>query len=154
MVAMLVMMALIGTNPDAPTPLIRCREAVALMHLNETDILYDLGCGDGRVCITASELTGCRAVGVDIQAAKIETAREAAKMRFVADRTAFYRQDILEIELDKLPATVFYVYLPQELLNRLLPRLEKCKGARVISYMHQLIVPLKAKHGEFYFYQF
>jgi len=54
----------LGANPDAPTPLAQCHQALMLAKLTEDDVFFDLGCGDGRMCILAAEKTGCKGVRV------------------------------------------------------------------------------------------
>jgi len=154
MVVMFIMAAMVSADPNAPTPLAECRKVIEFMCLDKNDVLYDLGCGDGRMCVLAVESSGCRAVGVDVQEMMVMQAKAAARMHFVQERTAFYHQDVLDIQLDKLPATVFYLYLPQDLVKRLTPRLKKCRGVRIVSYMHELDCPSTTSWGDWHCYEF
>jgi len=141
-------------DPDAPTPLAKCREAIELLQLTPESVLYDLGCGDGRICILAAETVGCRAVGIDLDAGKVQKTRRIAESRFVGDLVTFYQGDVLQVDYRQLPITHAYVYLPQDVVVKLTLILQQRKGLVVVSYLHPLKAPHKfTKHG-FYVYRF
>lgn len=99
------------TNPDAvqnclspyvPTSAQRIAALVHFVQLQENDVLLDIGCGDGRVCIAASKLTGCRSIGLDVsplciqmaqQVALEEEREEAAAGRLLQGNVQFYQTD-------------------------------------------------------------
>lgn len=102
------------------------------------DVVYDLGCGDGRIVIAAARERGARGVGVDLDPARIAEARRNAERAGVADRVTFLVQDLFATDLR--PATVVTLYLSPEVNRRLAPRLRQAlrPGARVVSHAHDL----------------
>lgn len=116
------------------------REAVAdammkLAGVTTSDVVYDLGCGDGALLIAAAKL-GARAVGVDIDPRRIAEATENVRRAGVADRVTLIRGDIFDPKIEIRDATVVTLYLLQRLNERLMPRLkdELRPGARVVSH--------------------
>jgi SAM-dependent methyltransferase len=99
-----------------------------------TDVVYDLGCGDGRMVIAAAKQFGTRGVGVDLDPARIKEARAAAKAAGVEQLVTFRVGDMFETDLRE--ATVVLLYLLPELNRRLKPKLfaELPPGARVVSH--------------------
>ena len=147
-------LALAAGDPQAPTPLAQCREAIRLLQLTPESVLYDLGCGDGRICILAAEMVGCRAVGIDLDGGKIQKAKRIAESHFVGDLVTFYQGDVLQVDYSKLPMTHAYVYLPRDVLAKLTPKLQQCKELSVVAYMHPLATVADEQHGAFYAYEF
>jgi SAM-dependent methyltransferase len=98
------------------------------------DVVYDLGCGDGRIVIAAAKKYGARAVGVDLDPARIREARANAKKAGVEQLVTFQVADLFKTDLK--PATVVTLYLLPELNRRLKPKLfaELRPGARVVSH--------------------
>src|ERR671919_620586 len=72
--------------PFVPTPMAVVERMLALAEVKKSDILYDLGSGDGRIVITAAKKFGTRGVGVDVDPARIVEARQNAAKAGVADR--------------------------------------------------------------------
>ncbi len=106
---------------------------LALAHVSPDDIVYDLGCGDGRILIAAAKEYGCRAVGVDLDRLRVEEARANAQKNGVADRVTVEQKDVLKVDLR--PATVVTLFLGTELNRRLIPQLEQLPaGARIVSH--------------------
>jgi len=104
-----------------------------LARVRSDDILYDLGCGDGRILVAAAKKYGCRAVGVDLDQMRVEETRASALKNGVADRVTVERKDVLEVDLR--PATVVTLYLGTELNRKLAPQLEQLEpGARIVSH--------------------
>lgn len=118
----------------APTPLPIVSAAFKLANVNENDVVYDLGCGDGRVVVRAAKLFGARAVGFDIDPKRIRQTRARIFERRVGHLAEARRRDLLSIS-DLRSATVVYLNLPQGAMNRLKPRLKKrCQpGTRILS---------------------
>jgi SAM-dependent methyltransferase len=98
------------------------------------DVVYDLGCGDGRMVIAAAKKYGTRGVGVDLDPARIREARENAKRAGVESMVTFKVGDMFETDIRE--ATVVLLYLLPELNRRLKPKLfaELEPGARVVSH--------------------
>ncbi len=98
------------------------------------DVVYDLGCGDGRIVIIAASRYGARGVGVDLDPERIREAHENAARAGVSDRVRFHVQNLFVT--DVRPATVVALYLSPELNLRLRPKLlrELRPGARVVSH--------------------
>jgi len=105
-----------------------------LARVGPGDVVYDLGCGDGRFVIAAAREFGARGVGVDIDPARIAEANAAAEREGVADRVRFLRQDLFDVNLS--PATVVTLFLLPELNDRLAPKMrrELRPGARIVSH--------------------
>jgi SAM-dependent methyltransferase len=102
------------------------------------DVVYDLGCGDGRIVITAAGKYGARGVGVDLDPQRIREARMNAILARVADRATFEVQDLFATNLS--PATVVTLYLAPEVNLRLRPKLmrELRPGTRVVSHQFDM----------------
>ena len=102
--------------------------------IRATDVVYDLGCGDGRMVISAAKQFGTRGVGVDLDPARIREARANAKAQGVEQLVTFRVGDMFETDLRE--ATVVMLYLLPELNRRLKPKLfaELRPGARVVSH--------------------
>ncbi|HIQ20039.1 MAG TPA: class I SAM-dependent methyltransferase [Planctomycetes bacterium] len=123
-------------EPDVifvPTP----REVVAKMlelaRVTKDDLVYDLGCGDGRIVIMAARKYGCRAVGFDIDPERIKESRANVAKAGVGHLVKIQQQDIFELDLS--PASVVTLYLLPSLNVKLIPQLEKLKpGSRIVSH--------------------
>jgi len=98
------------------------------------DVVYDLGCGDGRIVIAAAKKYGTRGIGVDLDPARIREARANAKKAGVENLVTFRVGDLFKTDLSE--ATVVTLYLLPELNRRLKPKLfaELKPGARVVSH--------------------
>ncbi len=141
-------------DPDAPTPMAECVKALSMVPMTKHDVFYDLGCGDGRLCILAALKYKCAAVGIDRDREKVWAAREAVRMNAVGHLVTIYRLDLRDVDVAALPATVIYVYLPRPLLAELTPQFRRHKGVKVISYMHRLLVAHKRRLGDCFLYEF
>ena len=108
-------------------------EMLDMAGVTREDVVYDLGCGDGRFVITAAKRYGARGVGIDIDPARIKEANENAYRAGVTDRVKFVEKDLFETDIRE--ATVVALYLLPELNLRLRPKLfrELRPGARVVS---------------------
>jgi SAM-dependent methyltransferase len=102
--------------------------------IRPTDVVYDLGCGDGRMVIAAAKKFGTRGVGVDLDPARIKEARANAKAAGVEQLVTFRVGDMFETDIRE--ADVVLLYLLPELNRRLKPKLfaELRPGARVVSH--------------------
>ncbi len=111
-------------------------EMLKLAQVGATDVVYDLGCGDGRIVIAAAQQAGARGVCVDIDPERILESRASARRSGVAERILFLEQDLFETDLGD--ATVVTLFLSPEVNLRLRPKLwrELRPGTRIVSYVH------------------
>jgi SAM-dependent methyltransferase len=102
------------------------------------DILYDLGCGDGRVVITAANKFGTRGVGIDIDPKRIEESESNAKKAGVTHLVQFRNEDLFESDISE--ATVVTLYLWPSVNLKLRPKLlsDLKPGTRVVSHSHDM----------------
>jgi SAM-dependent methyltransferase len=102
------------------------------------DVVYDLGCGDGRIVIAAARQAGARGVCVDIDPQRIAESRENARRAGVTERIEFLNQDLLATDISR--ATVVMLFLSPELNLRVRPKLwrELKPGTRVVSHWHDM----------------
>jgi predicted O-methyltransferase YrrM len=123
--------------PYQPTPHMVVGEMLRLAAVGRGDVVYDLGCGDGRIVIAAAK-KGARGVCVDIDPQRIEESRKNALKASVADRITFRTEDLFETPLED--ATVVMLFLWPEVNLRLRPKLlrELRPGARIVSHWHDM----------------
>jgi ribosomal protein L11 methylase PrmA len=104
-----------------------------LAKVTKDDLVYDLGCGDGRILVAAATRYGCRCVGYDIDPVRIRESQENVKRHRVEKLVSIERQDIFKLDLRK--ASVITLYLLPEMNVRLIPQLEKLKdGTRIVAH--------------------
>jgi SAM-dependent methyltransferase len=122
----------VGTPPAVVDAMLKLAE------VKSTDVVYDLGSGDGRIPIAAAKTSGARGVGYDIDAYMIDVSIGSAKRAGVADRVRFERHDIFIAPI--ADATVVMLYLSPEFNERLKPRLQKelRPGSRIVSQTHDM----------------
>jgi SAM-dependent methyltransferase len=120
--------------PFVPTPQEVVDRMLALAKVGKTDTLYDLGCGDGRIVVTAAKQFGARGVGIDLNPERIAEAQSNAKKAGVEGRVKFRVADLFETDLS--PASVVSLYLLPNINIKLRPRLwsQLRPGARVVSH--------------------
>ena len=120
--------------PYVPTHERIVAEMLKMADVKSNDVLYDLGCGDGRIPITAAKTYGARAVGIDIDPQRIREANESLKAAGVGDRVKFLNQDLFTTDISE--ATVVTLYLLPSLNLKLLPKLNKelKPGTRIVSH--------------------
>ena len=123
-------------DPDVPYVPTTPEAVEAMLKLGEvkkTDMLYDLGCGDGRIVIAAAKTFGTRGVGIDIDPQRIKEANENAKRAGVESLVRFEQGDLFEANFAE--ATVVTLFLLPRINLKLKPRLlEQLKpGTRVVS---------------------
>ncbi|NUQ64707.1 MAG: methyltransferase domain-containing protein [Pirellulales bacterium] len=125
-----------GRIPDvgfSATPHDVVAKMLKLAEVRRDDLVYDLGCGDGRLVVAAAKQYGCRAVGYDIDPDCVERARRNVKHSGVDDLVRIKQADIFALDLSQ--ADVILLYLLPDLNIRLTPQLEKLKpGARIVSH--------------------
>jgi SAM-dependent methyltransferase len=123
-------------EPDVhyvPTPQAVVEAMLKMAAITDRDVVYDLGCGDGRIPITAAQTYGARGIGIDIDPRRIADATENAKLAGVTGKVTFLVQDLFTS--DFRDATVVTLYLSPSLNERLIPRLKELKpGTRIVSH--------------------
>lgn len=123
-------------TPDVvyvPTPHDVIEKMLELADIKKDDIVYDLGCGDGRIVVAAAKKFGCKAWGFDIDPKRIEEARKNVEKNGVGDLVTIEQQDIFRLDLSKV--NVVTLYLLPSLNVKLIPQLEKMKpGSRIVSH--------------------
>ncbi len=128
----------IGKTPEQgvifmPTPPMVVNKMLEMAHVKQSDLLYDLGCGDGRIVIAAAKKYGCRAVGFEIDKEIADKARENVRKNKVGHLVRIEQKDIFTVDLS--PADVVTLYLTPDLNVRLIPQLETLKpGSRIVSH--------------------
>ena len=117
-----------------PTPLPVVQAMTDLAAVKAGDVVYDLGCGDGRIVIAAAQL-GARAACVDIDARRIAEAQDNARKAGVAERISFRNEDLFKTDLGE--ATVVMLFLSPDYNIALRERLQRLKpGTRIVSHWH------------------
>jgi len=123
-------------EPDAvfvPTPQDVVEKMVELAAVGRGDVVCDLGCGDGRILVTAAKQRGCRAIGYDIDPECVRLARENVSRHDLGELVTIEKRDIFTADLSNVD--VVMLYLSPELNERLLPQLARLKpGARIVSH--------------------
>jgi predicted RNA methylase len=124
-------------SPDVifvPTPQEVVDAMLKLAKVTKSDVIYDLGSGDGRIPITAAKTYGARGVGIDIDPQRIKEATENLKTAGVGDRVKFLNQDLFTTDISE--ATVVTLYLLPSLNVKLIPKLNKelKPGTRIVSH--------------------
>jgi precorrin-6B methylase 2 len=120
--------------PFVPTPQDVVERMLALAEVGPTDVVYDLGCGDGRIVITAAKKYGATGVGVDYDPERIKESEANAKAAGVLGKVKFKQQDARTVDVS--PATVVTLYLLSASNLKLRPILTKQlrPGARIVSH--------------------
>jgi len=123
-------------QPDViyvPTPQEVVDKMLELAEVKKDDLVYDLGCGDGRIVVTAAKKYGCRGVGYDINPKRIEESLENVEKNNVGNLVRIEQEDIFTLDLSE--ANVITLYLLPSLNVKLIPQLEKLKpGSRIVSH--------------------
>lgn len=116
-----------------PTPQNVVDKMIEASKIKKGDVLYDLGCGDGRIVIAAAKRFGVKAIGFDIDPKRVAESRDNVKRAGVSDLVTIEQKDIFTVDLS--PASVVTLYLLPELNVRLIPQLETLKpGSRIVSH--------------------
>ena len=127
-------------RPDVvfvPTPQEAVEKMLEAAEIKKGDLLYDLGCGDGRFVVTAAKKYGVKAIGVDIDPKRIEESKENVRTNGVADLVTIKQGDIFQEDISS--ANVVTLYLLPSLNVKLIPQLEKLKpGSRIVSYQFDM----------------
>jgi len=123
-------------EPDVifvPTPQEAVDKMLELAEVKKDDLLYDLGCGDGIIVVTAAKRFGCKAVGYDIDPERVKESQENVDANNVGHLVRIEHKDIFTLDLSE--ANVITLYLLPSLNVKLIPQLEKLKpGSRIVSH--------------------
>jgi SAM-dependent methyltransferase len=143
------------TSPDAVV-----NKMVEMARISDGDLVYDLGCGDGRIVITAAVQRGCRGVGFDLDPKRVAESIENARLHGVDHLVTIKEQDLFEVDLRE--AQVIMMYLLPWMIEKLTPKLEQCApGTRIVSHDFRIegienqevtVVPLEDKPHYVYAY--
>jgi Ribosomal protein L11 methylase len=119
--------------PYVPTTEAAVAEMLKLAGVKKTDVVYDLGCGDGRIVIEAAKKYGARGVGIDIDPQRIKEAKENARKAGVENLVKFEENDLFKADIHQ--ATVVTIFLLPTINLKLRPKLlaDLKPGTRVVS---------------------
>jgi SAM-dependent methyltransferase len=119
--------------PYVPTTEAAVQAMLKLGEVKQTDVVYDLGCGDGRIVIAAAKNLGARGVGVDINPVRIGEAKENARKAGVEKLVRFEENDLFEADIHE--ATVVTLFLLPHINLKLRPKLlhDLKPGTRIVS---------------------
>jgi predicted RNA methylase len=116
-----------------PTPQAVVDKMLSMAGIKEGDVLYDLGCGDGRIVVTAARRYGIRAAGFDLDPRRVAESLANVRSNSVEHLVTIKRADVFTVDL--APASVVTLYLLPSLNVKLMPQLEKLKpGSRILSH--------------------
>ena len=143
-------------TPDVifvPTPQEVVDKMLELAEVKEGDVVYDLGCGDGRIPVTAAKKYGVKAVGFDVDPQRIKESKANVEKNGVGKLVTIKQEDIFKQDLSK--ANVVTLYLLPSLNVKLMPQLRKLKpGSRIVSHSFDMkgakpnkVVQVQSKEG-------
>ncbi|SFK65716.1 SAM-dependent methyltransferase [Proteiniphilum acetatigenes] len=120
--------------PYVPTPQNVVEGMLDLANVGKGDVVYDLGCGDGRIVITAAKKYEATGIGVDLNPERIKEASQNAREAGVEDKVTFYEGDLFNFDFSK--ASVLTLYLLPDVNLKLMPKIlsEMKPGSRVVSH--------------------
>ena len=134
--------------PYVPTPYDVVNRMLELAGVTKDDVVYDLGCGDGRIVITAAARFGARGVGIDYDPERIAEANANAERAGVQDLVTFIEQDAMQVDVSE--ATVVTLYLLSSSNRKLRPILTRQlrPGSRIVSHAFRMgdWDPTETKH--------
>ena len=104
-----------------------------MANIKKTDMIYDLGCGDGRMLVLAAQKYGAQGIGYDIDPERIIESRQNVSKNNVQDLVKIIQADIFTLDLTN--ADVMPLYLHPDMMRQLVPQLEKMKpGSRIVTH--------------------
>jgi uncharacterized protein (TIGR03000 family) len=123
-------------HPDVvyvPTPQEVVDKMLELAEVKKEDVVYDLGCGDGRIVVTAAKKYGAKSIGFDIDPERVRDSLENVRKNKVENLVTIKNQDIFTLDLSE--ASVVTLYLLPDLNVKLMPQLAKLRpGSRIVSH--------------------
>ena len=120
--------------PYVPTPQEVVDRMLALANVTKTDFVVDLGCGDGRIVVTAARKYGARGLGVDIDPVRIDEANANAKAAGVTHLVEFKLQDALKTDVSKASVVTTYLLSQSNLKVRPLITKQLKPGSRIVTH--------------------
>ena len=120
--------------PYVPTPQDVVDRMLSLAAVGKNDVVYDLGCGDGRIPITAAKRFGARGVGVDIDPQRIKEANANAAAAGVTSLVSFKLQDAMKTDLSEATVVTLYLLSASNLKLRPILTRQLKPGARIVSH--------------------
>ena len=125
--------------PYVVTPYVVIEKMLEMAGVDENDVIYDIGCGDGRIVITAADIYGAKGVGIDIIPKRIQESRENAKASGVEHLVEFRLEDATKSDISE--ATVVTIYLIPDSNALLRPQFEEQlkPGTLVISHGYPIL---------------
>ena len=116
-----------------PTPQKVVDKMLEVAKVTKDDVVYDLGCGDGRIVVSAAKKLGAHGLGFDLDPARVAEANENVKGANVGSLVSIKQENVFNVDLT--PASVVTLYLLPEINVKLIPQLEKMKpGSRIVSH--------------------
>lgn len=116
-----------------PTPQKVVDKMLEVAKVKKDDVVYDLGCGDGRIVVSAAKKIGARGFGFDLDPKRVAEANENVKGAEVGSLVSIKQGNVFDVDLS--PATVVTLYLLPEINVKLIPQLEKMRpGSRIVSH--------------------
>ncbi len=116
-----------------PTPQKVVDKMLEVAKVTRNDVVYDLGCGDGRIVVTAAKSLGAHGIGFDLDPDRVTEALANVQRAGVQAAVSIRRENVFSVDLS--PASVVTLYLLPEINVRLIPQLEKLKpGSRIVSH--------------------
>ena len=123
--------------PFLATPQDVVEKMLELAKVKREDLVYDLGCGDGRIVVTAARKYGCKAAGYDIDPECVRMSRDNVQKHDVGRLVTIEKRDVFTLDLSK--ADVVALYLLPRMNERLLPQFGKLRaGARIVSHAFEI----------------
>lgn len=116
-----------------PTPQKVVDKMLEVAKVTKDDVVYDLGCGDGRIVVSAAKKLGAHGLGFDLDPERVKEANENVKGANVGSLVSIKQENVFNVDLS--PATVVTLYLLPEINVKLIPQLEKMRpGSRIVSH--------------------
>jgi SAM-dependent methyltransferase len=113
------------------------KKMLEMAKITKDDVVYDLGCGDGRIVVAAAKRYGCHGVGFDIADERVKESRANVKKAKVENLVEIRQEDIYTVDLSK--ASVITSYLLPEMNLKLIPQLDKMKaGSRIVCHDYDI----------------
>ena len=120
--------------PFVPSPYDVVQRMLTLAEVTRDDIVYDIGCGDGRIVITAAQRFGARGVGIDIDPQRIAEANANAERAGVQHLVQFVQQDAMTVDVSEATVVTLYLLSSSNLKLRPLLTSQLAPGARIVSH--------------------
>ncbi|MBT6154202.1 MAG: PQQ-binding-like beta-propeller repeat protein [Planctomycetaceae bacterium] len=127
----------VAMSAYVPTPRDVVDRMLVLAEVNKSDVVCDLGSGDGRIPIAAAQKFGAKGVGIEFDSELIKQSNRDAATAGVADRVTFHKKDLFDADLTKFDVLTLYLYPAQN--GKLVPQLMKLKaGVRIVTHRYRL----------------